>query len=103
LLHAVSIAGQVKNNHKTSTKAQTTRMWHRFIHKELDCDRVAYYLPSIEDENVLLVVVCPSSKPGLASLNCRSTLYGDTRRHPAEFSERMRGKLSTLSEARLLL
>jgi hypothetical protein len=75
LLYAVSVAGQTKKTNKGSSKVETTRVWHRRVIKdEIDGDRVAFYLPSVEDEKVLLIIVCPDSRAGFASLNFPFTL-----------------------------
>jgi hypothetical protein len=80
LLCAFGSFGQAKKTNKTSTDLETTRVWHRQISKdEIDGDRVAYYLPSVEDAKVLLLVVCPNGKHGgLASLQFPFPLYGTT-------------------------
>jgi hypothetical protein len=75
----VSVSGQTKKTNKSSSKVETTRVWHRHVSKdEVDGDRVAFYLPSVEDEKVLLIVVCPDGRAGFASLNFPFTLYGVT-------------------------
>jgi hypothetical protein len=75
----VSISGQAKKTNKTSAKVETTRVWHRFVSRdEFDGDRVAYYLPYVEDENVRLLVLCRDGKGAYASLTFPFTLYGVT-------------------------
>jgi hypothetical protein len=77
LLCAVSIAGQAKKTDKTSAKLETTRVWHRNQSKdEIEGDRVAYYLLSVEDDNVRLLVLCQNGKVAGASLNFPFMLYG---------------------------
>src|SRR5260370_1288622 len=59
ILSAVFTFGQTKQTKKTSTDEQSTRVWHRHVSKDdIDGDHVAYYLPSMEDENVTLLVGC---------------------------------------------
>jgi hypothetical protein len=77
LLCAASTSGQTKKANKTSTKVETTRVWHRHASRdEIDGDRVSYYLLSVEDENVLLLVSCRDGKAFGASLNFPFALYG---------------------------
>ena len=77
LLCAVSLPGQIKKTNKTSAKMETTRVWHRQESKdEIEGDRVAYYLLSVEDENVRLLVLCQAGKVAGASLNFPFMLYG---------------------------
>jgi hypothetical protein len=79
LLCAVSLSGQAKKTNKTSAKVETTRVWHRHASKdEIEGDRVAYYLLSVEDENVRLLVLCQDGKVAGASLNFPFMLYGVT-------------------------
>jgi hypothetical protein len=78
-LCAVSLCGQVKKTNKTSAKVETTRVWHRHASQdEIEGDRVAYYLPSVEDESVRLLVLCQGGKVAGASLNFPFMLYGVT-------------------------
>jgi hypothetical protein len=78
LFCAVSVFGQAKKANKGSSQVENARVWHRYVNKdEIDGERVAYYLPSVEDEKVTLLVVCPNgSKAGFASLNFPFRLYG---------------------------
>jgi hypothetical protein len=77
LLSAVSLRGQVKNTNKESAKVETTRVWHLHASKdEIEGDQVAYYLLSVEDENVRLLVLCQDGKVAGASLNFPFMLYG---------------------------
>lgn len=83
LLCAVSLSGQAKQAkkaNKTSAKVETTRVWHRFVSSdEIDGDRLAYYLLSVEDENVHLLVVCRDDKAAHAALHFPFMLYGVTK------------------------
>jgi hypothetical protein len=80
LVCTVSVSGQAKKTNRSSPKAENTRVWHRNVIKnEIDGDRVAFSLTSVEDERVLLIVVCPDTRAGFASLNFPFTLYGVTR------------------------
>jgi len=79
LLCVASISGQAKKTNKASAKLETTRVWHRNQSKdEIEGDRVAYYLLSVEDENVRLLVLCQDGKAVGASLHFPFTLYGVT-------------------------
>jgi hypothetical protein len=81
LLIGLLVSAQTKKADKTpSKKAEpTARVWHRHVSKdEIDGDRIAFYLQSVEDELVLLIVVCPDSRVGFASLKFPFALYGAT-------------------------
>jgi hypothetical protein len=78
LLGVVGSMGQAKKTNRTSTALETTRVWHRdLIKDEFEGDRVVYYLPSVEDANVLLTVVCGNGKKAaFTSLNFPFALCG---------------------------
>jgi hypothetical protein len=78
-LFEVSAAAQAKQQPSRQPSPQDSGSWHRQVIKdEIDGDRVAYYLPTLEEKTVWLIVVCPGSKPGFASLQFRFQLYGTT-------------------------
>jgi hypothetical protein len=80
LLSAVVSFGQTKNTKKTSTTLVNTRVWHRHVRKdEIDGDILMYYLRSVEDENVRLMVFCEDGGGASSgSLTFPFTLYGIT-------------------------
>jgi hypothetical protein len=78
VLFAACVFGQAKKATKTPAQVlDAPRVWHHeTVKDELDGDQVVYYLPTVEDKNVWLIVACPGAKAGFASLQFRFPLYG---------------------------